>query len=223
MTTLADIQRHVGVTPDGVWGPNTANAIAKALGIGPKPHALKDAAAFYSGVRKVTGALDNVQVAVINALLKAGEGWGPGHLAYALATGWHEARLRPIEEIGKGRGRPYGKPGRHGGQIAYGRGLVQLTWDYNYARADNELGLGGKLIADYALALDADLAVRIMVEGMTRGWFTGKSLGTYIGTGLGTYAEFVEARRIINGTDRAALIADYAVKFQDALTDGGWA
>ncbi len=30
---LADIQRHVGVTPDGKWGPNTANAISKALGI----------------------------------------------------------------------------------------------------------------------------------------------------------------------------------------------
>lgn len=33
MTSLADIQRHVGVTPDGLWGPNTANAIADALGI----------------------------------------------------------------------------------------------------------------------------------------------------------------------------------------------
>lgn len=33
MTTLADIQRRVGVTPDGAWGPNTAAAIAKALGM----------------------------------------------------------------------------------------------------------------------------------------------------------------------------------------------
>lgn len=33
MTTLADIQRHVGVTPDGLWGPNTAKAIASALGM----------------------------------------------------------------------------------------------------------------------------------------------------------------------------------------------
>lgn len=30
---LADIQRHVGVTPDGVLGPATLAAIAKALGI----------------------------------------------------------------------------------------------------------------------------------------------------------------------------------------------
>lgn len=30
---LADIQRQVGVTPDGKWGPITAAAIAKALGM----------------------------------------------------------------------------------------------------------------------------------------------------------------------------------------------
>jgi hypothetical protein len=33
MTTLADIQRHVGVPADGKWGPITAGAIAKALGM----------------------------------------------------------------------------------------------------------------------------------------------------------------------------------------------
>jgi hypothetical protein len=33
MTTLADIQRHLGVAPDGKWGPVTAAAIAKALGM----------------------------------------------------------------------------------------------------------------------------------------------------------------------------------------------
>lgn len=33
--TLADIQRRVGVPADGIWGPVTAAAVAKALGIGP--------------------------------------------------------------------------------------------------------------------------------------------------------------------------------------------
>lgn len=37
MTYLADIQRHVGVTADGKWGPNTAAAIAKALGMAAAP------------------------------------------------------------------------------------------------------------------------------------------------------------------------------------------
>lgn len=36
--TLADIQRRVGVTPDGRWGPTTAAAIADALGM-EKPDA----------------------------------------------------------------------------------------------------------------------------------------------------------------------------------------
>lgn len=33
MTTLADIQRHLGVTPDGKLGPVTLGAIAKAIGM----------------------------------------------------------------------------------------------------------------------------------------------------------------------------------------------
>lgn len=33
MTTIADIQRHIGVTADGKIGPNTLAAIAKALGL----------------------------------------------------------------------------------------------------------------------------------------------------------------------------------------------
>lgn len=34
MTTLADIQRHLGVTPDGVLGPVTLSAIGHAIGLG---------------------------------------------------------------------------------------------------------------------------------------------------------------------------------------------
>lgn len=36
MTSLQDIQRRVGVFPDGLWGPQTASAIAKALDGGAK-------------------------------------------------------------------------------------------------------------------------------------------------------------------------------------------
>ncbi len=44
MTTLADIQRHVGVVPDGAWGPQTAAAIAKALGMAAPQHRRTSAA-----------------------------------------------------------------------------------------------------------------------------------------------------------------------------------
>jgi hypothetical protein len=54
---------------------------------------LKDLAAFYVAVRKVTGPLDQMQVDIIERLLKEAGGWGIGWLAYGLATAWHEARL----------------------------------------------------------------------------------------------------------------------------------
>jgi hypothetical protein len=183
---------------------------------------LKDAGTFYKAVRSVTGSLDQVQVDVIEGLLKAASHHSTGWVAYELATAWHEARLKPIEEWGKGKGRKYGVPDGTG-QIPYGRGLVQLTWDYNYAKADKELGLNGALVRNYALALRPDIAVRIMVEGMEEGWFTGRKLANYMSDERGTIAQFREARRIINGTDKADMIAGYAQSFQAGLTAGGWA
>lgn len=189
---------------------------------GAKLRALKNPEAFFKGIRAVTKTLDQAQVDTINALLTSAAHWSSGWLAYGLATAWHEALFKPIREYGKGAGRSYGKPGRNGGQVPYGRGLVQLTHDDNYERADKELSLGGALIKNYDLALDPKIAVQILVRGMERGWFTGKSLGTYIGAELGTVPEFKEARRIINGTDRDDLIAGYARSFQNALVAGGW-
>lgn len=223
MTTLADIQRRVGVAPDGKWGPQTASAVAKALGMGEQPERfMRDLAAFFSGVRKVTGPLNQVQVDTINNLLTRAARWPLSWLAYGLATAWHEARFEPVEEIGKGRGKAYGKPGRHG-QSQHGRGLVQLTWDDNYERADEELELGGRLLADFNLALDPDIAAAILVRGMEEGWFTGKKLADYLPGERGTFKQFEQARRIINGTDKMSLIADHAIGFQDAGSAGGWA
>lgn len=197
------------------------DALLTALGVPADDYRFANEDAFWVGVRKITGQLDQVQVDIIKRLLAETNDWGNGWLAYALATAWHESRLKPIEEWGKGKGREYGKVNSTG-KAPYGRGLVQLTWHANYERADSELGLGGSLIANYDRALEPEIAVQIMVRGMAKGWFTGKSLGTYMAKdGFGTVGEFTQARRIINGTDKAAMIADYAVKFQDALVAGG--
>src|SRR3546814_8559602 len=61
--------------------------------------------------------------------------WPTSWLADGLATAWHEAGFEPVEEIGKGRGKAYGKPGKYG-QSQHGRGLVQVTWDSNYEWLD---------------------------------------------------------------------------------------
>lgn len=221
MTELRDIQRRVGVDADGVLGPATLAAIAKALGM-DKPGVLADAGAFFKGVRAVTGQLEQAQVDTINALLTKAAHWRSSWLAYGLATAWHEARMKPIEEIGRGAGRLYAKPGKYG-QAQYGRGLVQLTWDKNYERADAELGLNGALLKDFSLALRPDIAADILVRGMEEGWFTGKKLADYLPGDTGTGAQFTDCRRIINGTDRADLIAGYAMQFQAATAAGGWA
>lgn len=234
MTTLAQIQKHVGVAADGKWGPVTAAAIAKALGIERAGHGLTEPQAFFAGARKVTGDLDQEQVDTINGLLAGAAHWPLGWLAYGLATAWHEARLKPINEIGteayffrrydKDGDKPHiakalGNTQAGDGVRFHGRGLVQLTGRTNYERAGKFLGQD--LIAQPELALQPESAARILIWGMETGAFTGKSLSNYIAH-RGTVIEFQSARRIINGTDKAVLIAGHAVAFQDALTAGGW-
>jgi hypothetical protein len=126
-------------------------------------------------------------------------------LAYMLATTFHETArtMQPIAEYGgtKARYAPY-----------YGRGFVQLTWKENYQKASDLLGID--LVKNPDLAMLPKNAATIMFDGMINGWFTGHKLADYI---KGTLCDYVNARRIINGTDRAVEIAGYAVSFQRAL------
>lgn len=181
---------------------------------------LANEAAFYAAVRAslFDGRLTQSQVDGLGSILKAVDCLPVSWKAYALATAYHETAktMQPIAEYGKGRGRKYGTPGKHG-QVAYGRGYVQLTWDYNYEKADKELGLDGQLTRNYELAMRHDIAAQILRLGMVEGWFTGRSFKTYLPSEIGTEAQFTEARRIINGTDKAQLIAMYAKRFQEAL------
>ena len=177
-----------------------------------------DLEAFFKTVRPVFGgALKQSQVDGLHMLLAACRDMPVTWAAYALATAFHETAhtMQPIAEYGKGKGRPYGRPGKYG-QAPYGRGYVQLTWDANYERADRELGLDGALLKNFDLALQPTVAGHILARGMTEGWFTGKKLADYLP------GDYVGARKIINGTDRAAQIAEYARRFEAALTVSGW-
>jgi putative chitinase len=136
--------------------------------------------------------------------------------AYVLATAHHETgRFKHMEEIGRGEGRDYGEDVlliRGERRRYHGRGFVQLTWLQNYARMS--LLLGVNLVESPEQASKPDVAAAILWEGMIRGLFTGKSLADYR---QGDSLDFVQARRIVNGTDRADLIASYATVFHDAL------
>jgi hypothetical protein len=144
-------------------------------------------------------------------------------LAYMLATvKWECAdRWKPIEEFGKGSGRKYGTPvtvtdpsGKSFTNVYYGRGYVQLTWDWNYRQFGNFLK--NRLLYEPQLALDPDIAYQVMSYGMRHGSFTGVGLGKYINA---TGCDYVNARRIINGTDQAQKIAGFATKLEKVLRD----
>lgn len=184
-----------------------------------------DRSAFFARVRATPfgGRISASQVSGIEAILAACPAMlGLASLAYCLATAFHETArtMQPIEEYGRGKGGTYGPTG------FWGRGLVQLTWQANYAKATAELRKRGVLTAAEdlvktpALALRPDVAAAVMFYGMVEGWFTGKKLADYFGPGR---SDPVGARRIINGTDKAATIAGYHAAFVDALTAGGYA
>lgn len=183
---------------------------------------------FFDHARQVlfSGKLSQQQVNGLTAIL---DEWQANYsdkddrwLAYMLATAHHETdrKIAPIEEYGKGKTRPYGKrikmsrqPYTDTPNLFYGRGFVQLTWYENYQKAGKKLGID--LINKPELALDLKYATQIMFIGMIEGWFTGKKLSDYF---LGTKQDWINARRIINGTDKANLIAGYARNYYSCIS-----
>jgi putative chitinase len=128
-------------------------------------------------------------------------------LAYALGTAHHETdrTFGPIREYGRGKGKKY--------YPYYGRGLVQLTWDYNYKNMSPVVGIDLVKYPDRALELKN--AIPIMFVGMSKGIFTGKNFADYFNK---TTENWVQARRIINGLDKANLIATHAKKYYSAIS-----
>jgi hypothetical protein len=99
----------------------------------------------------------------------------------------------------------------------YGRGFVQLTWEQNYHRASKELGID--LTTDADKVMEPEISAEILVVGSRDGWFTGKKLADYITLQKSNYRG---ARRIINGTDKAAAIAEIAREYEEALLAEGY-
>lgn len=200
-----------------------------------------DRAAFFAAVRKSLfgGKLKTAQVVGLERILvecELRDVPDRGQIAYVLATAYHETAktMEPISEWGSGDGKdadPWddylekydtGKLARNlgntpeadGDGVLYaGRGFVMITGKRNYADWGRRLGVD--LLRAPALALDPGYAARILVEGSKLGTFTGKKLSDYIN---GPKRDFVNARRVINGKDKAATIAAYADKFLTALT-----
>jgi len=139
-------------------------------------------------------------------------------LAYMLATAWHETAhtLEPVTEYGsreyfnKYDGRKDLGNIRPGDGYKYrGRGYVQITGRNNYRK------YGIEEIPEKAL--EPGFAAEIMIDGMTKGMFTGKKLSDYFSN---KNNDPVNARRIINGIDRAERIAGYYQEFLKMVAHG---
>lgn len=136
-------------------------------------------------------------------------------LAYMFATVHHETdrKMQPVEEYGRGKGMKYGIIDPITNQTYYGRGFVQLTWKANYETLGKVCKVD--LVNNPALALEIDISTIILFKGMMNGLFTGKKLSNYFNP---TTEDWVNARKIINGLDKAELIADYAKLYYSALS-----
>lgn len=189
-----------------------------------------DRKAFYAVLRrqKMYGPkLEQSEVDGTEAVLDALDGLPMSWVAYGLATAfWETARtMQPVEEAywlsdaWRARNLRY--------YPWHGRGYVQLTWEDNYRRADDELGLGGTMLANPDRAKEPAIAAKIMRLGMVEGWFAGDRRGRHTfarhlpASGPATQRQFEMARRIINGVDKRREIARIAVDYQRALIAGG--
>ena len=219
--TIMKIQSKLGLVVDGIWGPKTAKALIQfqsQYGLIP------------NGVwtKETEGAFNRFTKTVELILQKCDElgVTKPEQKQYIIATALHETggTLKPVKEFGgkkylsslydpvlaksqklRDRAIRMGNTEQGDGVKYCGRGLVQLTWKSNYIKYSGIIGVD--LVNNPDLVMDIEVAVYILVHGMKHGIFTGKKLDDYINS-KGT--DFINARRIINGSDKAIKIATLA-------------
>nr|WP_306265317.1 hypothetical protein [Pararhizobium sp. IMCC3301] len=154
-------------------------------------------------------------------------------LAYVLGTAHLEVdrKMQPIKEYGSDSyffkmydvegdrpkvAKQLGNFGKGDGVRFHGRGFVQITGRYNYANWGNRLNTdltSSRAKADKVLNLAR--ATEIIFEGMISGTFTGKKLSDYF---LNVRQDWEGARKIVNGSNKKALIATYAKNYYAAIS-----
>lgn len=147
--------------------------------------------------------------------------------AYILATVKHETggRYASVSERYNGSPRAYftrkyegradlGNTQPGDGYKYRGRGPIQITGRANYTKVSKKLNRPELVENPDVLLSDFDLAYESAILGMLQGWFTGRKLSQYVSE---LKVDYGNARRVVNGTDRADMIAGYAGGFEVLL------
>ena len=141
----------------------------------------------------------------------------PEQVAYIVGTAWHESRLLCIPEF---RAKPgtkvWNMQNRYWDTGFFGRGFVQLTWQRNYKKFGDLLGID--LVSDPDKVLEPQIGAKILVRGMRDGLFTGVGLARYFKEGQPP--EWLNARKIVNGLFHAEYVARAADKVFNVLKSG---
>lgn len=134
--------------------------------------------------------------------------------AYLLATAYHETAhtMKPITEYGSQK---YLRSKKYWPWI--GRGYVQVTWEANYKKLKAKSGVDVLSRPDDAML--PHVAALALVAGTMEGWWTGKGLTKYVTL---QKSDFYNARRTVNGLDKAQQIAEYAKEYDKLLLEEGY-
>jgi hypothetical protein len=163
----------------------------------------------------------NLTLGDTQIIIKEAKGYGllRNQLAYVLATSyWETARtMKPVKEAYWVKNAEAWRRKNLRYYPWYGRGYVQLTWEANYIKASQKLGMD--LTTNPDKVMEPVASAKILVHGSAEGWFTGKKLSDYITI---KKSDFINARRVINGTDKARAIADIAKDYDAALKAIGY-
>lgn len=205
---------------------------------------------FYNYMRDTSvfgGRLTQEQVDGMNNLLDVQEKYLPDmsaqELAYDLGTAsWETAgTMEPITERGQKSYFDKYDPGTRIGNILgntqpgdgyryRGEGHVQNTGRRNASVATKRLNelfnLGIDLVKNPEQRGDPLISALSLFIGNREGWWTGKDIDDYIDnideSDEEDLREFINARRIVNGTDKATEIGRRALAFEKGLQKAGY-
>lgn len=157
------------------------------------------------------GSFSDSQMKGIQTILEECGDIDKRHTAYILATIFHETgrKMQPVKEYGN---EAYLKAKKY--YPYFGRDLCQTTHDYNYQKVKDFCGID--VVADPDLIGQMPLAAKVAVHFMQHGHYTGKKLSDFFNDET---TDPLGARKIINGRDKAELIADYYDYFYKALNE----